>query len=212
MNLVDSLEQALEGRGVSARQFQQLCARLLAYGVLARDEGGSEALLYDQAERIQNTLADYFAIAGLRLVFDQTGATLRLYPPGAEICGLPADEEVEPLDRLRRRFDADFIATAIALAALYQQAALQGQLTDAGEALVEVSSLNLFLTTQMHRAPAPSKGVRTEIYQELRRQRVLRLPSSDDLEADDASFAIRRSILGFVTPAALDALQQGPPA
>ena len=209
MSLVDSLETALEGRGVSPRQFQQLCARLLAYGVLARDEGGNEALLYDQAERIQNTLTDYFAIAGLTLVFDHSSATLRLYPPGAEIPGLPADEDVEPLDRLRRRFDADFIATAIALAALYQQAALQGQLTDAGEALVEVSALNLFLTTQMHRTPAQHKGARIEIYKELQRQRVLRLPASDELEADDTSFAIRRSILGFVTPAALDALTAG---
>ena len=210
MSFDEVLQEALQGRGVDARQFQQLCARLMAYGVLARDEGGAEAVLYDQAERVVRALTDYFALSGLKLIHDSVGANLRLYPPGAEIPGLPADEDIEPLDRLRRRFDADFAAAAIALAALYHQAAFQGQLTDAGEALVEISALNIFLATQMHRPQVPAKGARKEIYDELRRQRLVRLPADDDIESADATIAVRRHILGFVTQGALDVVLQGP--
>ena len=48
----------------SMDRFRELVVRLMAYGVVVRDEDGTEQALYDDSRRVEKLLSDYFSVAG----------------------------------------------------------------------------------------------------------------------------------------------------
>ena len=66
MSLTTELREHLAIANLSMDRFRELVTRLLSYGVLVRDEDRTEQMLYDDARRIEATLAGYLEIAGFR--------------------------------------------------------------------------------------------------------------------------------------------------
>jgi len=198
--LSSTLNDALTLNHLDAERFRDIVGRLYAAGIIVRDEDGVEQRLYDDMRRIEPLLHDYFGLAGFRLVHDIKGEFFRLYAPGADVPGLPADE-LEPVLGLRARLGADFVAAALALRFQYQQGLAEAgrRLTDDGEVLVTFEEVSATLQTQLKRTLPGSTVERLRLLADLRRHRLIRMAASFLIDDEDALLAIRPTILGIIS-------------
>ncbi len=119
--LRDYLEERLDKAGVSLDEYQELCLRLLSYGVLCRDESQIEQQLYDRYVRVPELVDDYLGMVGIRLFHDRRFAYVRLYPPGARVQGMDDAENRAFSTGLRAPLRTDEVALLLVIAAPYQQ-------------------------------------------------------------------------------------------
>src|SRR5690554_1706926 len=89
----EALQARLAERGVSSAEFSDLMIRLLDRGVLCRDESKREAELYDRFLQVRELVEDYLAVLRIRLLHEPRFNLLRVFPPGAEVPGLPDTED-----------------------------------------------------------------------------------------------------------------------
>lgn len=206
MKLLDSIESSLEKQNLKLERFQEIASRLLAWGMIVRDEDGVEQRLYDDARRIEELLSDYFSLAGFRLLHDIKNEFFRLYAPGAQIPGV-ADDEFEPQPSLRSKLSADFVASALTLRFLFQQGLAEGggRLTDSGEVLIRFEELAATQQTQLKRPIPETSGERDKLIKDLKRHRLIHIGASFSFEDEDAYIAIRPTILGIISEDALAA-------
>lgn len=204
MNISTVVREQLSVANMKNERFREIITRLLAYGVIVRDEDRIEQLLYDDARRVEAMLEEYFDVAGLLLHHDATNQFYRLYAPGAIVDGLPEDI-YEPVPSLRARVSTDFVAAALALRFIYQNKLNNGDIQPQGEALIGFEELAITLQTQLKR-PLPTTLIeKKSLLAELRRHRLLSFSSSFSIEDEDALLAIRPTILGIVSNDALTA-------
>lgn len=212
MTLTQPLTEQLGLAGLSLERFREIVTRLFAYGIVLRDEDGVEQRLYDDARRIDALLAEYFGLAGFRLVHDLKGEFFRLYAPGAPVPGHDEDG-VEPVPSLRARITPDFVAAALALRFLYQQGLMEGgsRLTDRGEVMIQFEELAATLQTQLKRPLPESVVERDRLLKELKRHRLIHFAASFSMTDEEAFIAIRPVILGIVSEDALAGALDGDP-
>lgn len=204
-----ALEQ-LNLTGLKLDRFRDVVTRLFAYGIVVRDEGGVEALYYDDALRMEKLLSEYFSLAGFFLHHDTKAEFFRLYAPGAEALGI-TPEGGEPLPSLRAKLSPDFVAAALALRFLYQKGLLDGgaHLTDEAEVLIRFEELAATLQAQLKRPLPESIGDKERLLRELRRHRLIRLSATFSISDEDALIAIRQTILGIISEDALASALEG---
>ena len=204
MNLIDDISTKLEKHNLKLERFKEITSRLLAWGVIVRDEDGVEQRLYDDARRIEELLSDYFSLAGFRLMHDLKNEFFRLYAPGAQIPGV-ADDEFEPQPSLRSKLSADFVSAALTLRFLFQQGLAEGggRLTDSGEVLIRFEELAATQQTQLKRLLPETAGEREKLIKDLKRHRLIHIGASFSFEDEDAYIAIRPTILGIISEDAL---------
>jgi Domain of unknown function (DUF4194) len=204
MNISSVVREQLSVANMKNERFREIITRLLAYGVIVRDEDRIEQLLYDDARRVEAMLEEYFDVAGLLLHHDATNQFYRLYAPGAVVDGLPEDI-YESVPSLRARVSTDFVAAALALRFIYQNKLNNGDIQPQGEALIGFEELAITLQTQLKRPLPTSLSDKKLLLAELRRHRLLSFSSSFSIEDEDALLAIRPTILGIVSNDALTA-------
>ncbi|MGZ5052798.1 MAG: DUF4194 domain-containing protein [Methylobacter sp.] len=199
MTLTQTLLDRLEPENIKLKRFQEIAARLFALGIIVRDEDGVEQRCYDDACRIEDSLSEYFALSGFRLVHDQQNEFFRLYAPGAQIPGL-ADDDLDPAPSLRTRLSADFVAAALALRFLYQQGLVEGggRLSDDGDVLVRFEELAATLQVQIKRPLPDNLGERDRLLKDLKRHRLIQYGALFSMQDEDALIAIRPTILGII--------------
>lgn len=210
MTLTTAALEQLNLTGLKLDRFREVVTRLFAYGIVVRDEGGVEALYYDDARRMETLLSEYFNLAGFFLHHDTKSEFFRLYAPGAEAPGI-TPEGGEPLPSLRAKLSPDFVAAALALRFLYQKGLLDGgaHLTDEGEVLIRFEELAATLQAQLKRPLPESAGDKDRLLRELRRHRLIRLSSTFSMSDEDALIAIRQTILGIISEDALASALEG---
>lgn len=204
MSLTTELRERLADANLTMERFREIATRLLAYGVMVRDEDRTEQLLYDDARRIESALAEYFEVIGLMLHHDINAQFFRLYAPGAVVDGVPADD-LSPVPSLRAHLSSDFVAAAIALRFLYQEKLNQGLIDAQAEVLVSFEDLAIALRTQIKRELPANKEERMGLLRELKRHRLIHYMSTFSIDDEDAYLAIRPTILGIVSNEALAA-------
>jgi len=189
---------------IKPERFRELVARLLAYGIVVRDEDKTEQQFYDDARRVESLLDEYFDVAGFLLHHDTNNQFFRLYPPGAIVDGL-AEDVYEPVPSLRARVSTDFVAAALALRFLYQNKLNNGDIQPQGDALIGFEELAVTLQTQLKRPLPSSTTDKLALLSELRRHRLLGYSSTFSITDEDALLSIRPTILGVVSNEALSA-------
>ncbi|MDP2180079.1 DUF4194 domain-containing protein [Methylicorpusculum sp.] len=199
MTLTQILLDRLEPENLKLQRFQEITARLFAWGIIVRDEDGVEQRYYDDACRIENLLTEYFALAGFRLIHDLQNEFFRLYAPGAQIPGL-AEDDNDPAPSLRARLSADFVAAALALRFLYQQGLAEGggRLSDDGEVLIRFEELATTQQIQIKRPLPDNLGDRDRLLKDLKRHRLIQYGALFSMHDEDALIAIRPTILGII--------------
>lgn len=169
-----------------------------------------EQRLYDDAHRIEAVLMDYFQAGGFQLYHDVPGQFFRLYAPGASIPGLPEDG-LDPVPALRAKVTPDFVAAALALRFLYQQALNEGgsKLSNEGDVLIYFEELATTLQTQLHRNLPETLGDRDRLLKDLKRYRLIQFNAGFSATDEEAMIAIRSTILGLISEDALAAALEG---
>lgn len=204
MTISTVVREQLAVANLKSDRFREIITRLLAYGVILREEDRIEQLLYDDARRVQTLLEEYFDVAGLLLLHDVTNQFYRLYAPGAVVDGAPEDIH-EPVPSLRARVSPDFVAATLALRFIYQNKLNNGDIQPQGEALIGLEELAITLQTQLKRALPATLSDKKALLAELRRHRLLSFAPGFSVEDEDALLAIRPTILGIVSHDALTA-------
>lgn len=204
MNLSSLIREQLAVANLRPERFREIIARLLAYGVLLRDEDRTEQLLYDDLRRIESLVTEYFEVAGLMLHHDTTNQYFRLYAPGAQVDGVQPEPH-PPVPSLRARVSADFVAAALALRFIYQNKFNSGDIQPQGEVLVGFEEVAATLQTQLKRPLPAGIGEKMTLLAELRRHRLVRVAPNFSIADEDALIAIRPTILGVVSNDALAA-------
>lgn len=202
MSSAFDFSEQLARTSITMERFRELAARLLAYGVLVRDEDRTEQVMYDEARQVEDLLADYFSVVGMHLHHNANAQFFRLYAPGAVADGI-ADDAPVSAPSLKARVSVDFVAAAIALRFLYQEKLSQGLIDAQGEALISFEDLALTLQTQLKRQLPERDTERMALLAELKRHRILRYASTFSIRDADAYLAIRPLILGVVSDSAL---------
>lgn len=204
MNISTVVREQLSVANMKNERFREIITRLLAYGIIVRDEDRIEQLLYDDARCVETMLEEYFDVAGLLLHHDATNQFYRLYAPGAVVDSLPEDI-YESIPSLRARVTTDFVAAALALRFIYQNKLNNGDIQAQGEVLIGIEELAVTLQTQLKRPLPASLSEKKSLLAELRRHRLLSFSSSFSIDDEDALLAIRPTILGIVSNEALTA-------
>jgi len=204
MNLLTHIHEQLALANLKQDRFREIINRLMAYGVMVRDEDRVEQLLYDDARRVESLLEDYFDVAGFRLHHDSTNQFYRLYVAGAVVDGVPEDT-LEPTPSLRARVSPDFVAMALSLRFLYQNKLNSGDIQPQGEALVSFEEIAATMQTQLKRPLPTGMGDKMVLLAELKRHRLLSYTAEFSIADEDALLAIRPTILGIVSNDALSA-------
>lgn len=212
--LTDLIAAQLKLHNLTLERFQEIVARLMAWGIIVRAEDGAEQRAYDDARRIEDILTEYLAIGGFHLLHDHKVEFFRLYAPGAAIPGQPADESVEPMPALRAKLSPDFVAAALALRFLYQQGLTSGgsRLADTGDVLIGFEDLASTLLSQLKR-PLPDGIVeRKNLLVELKRHRLITFNTNFSPTDEESIIAIRPTILTIVGEEALAAVLDDEPS
>jgi hypothetical protein len=202
MNISNLVREQLGVANIKPERFREILTRLLANGVIVRDEDKTEQLLYDDIRRVETLLEDYLDVAGFLLHHDGTNQFYRLYAPGAIVDGLPEDL-YDPVPALRARVSPDFVAAALALRFLYQNKLNNGDLQPQGDALINFEELAATMLTQLKRPLPSTGGEKLALLAELRRHRIITYNSAFSIGDEDALLAIRATILGIVSNDAL---------
>lgn len=204
MSLLAHIDERLSVANIDRQRLREILSRLMAYGVIVRDEDRVEQALYDDARRIESLLEEYFDVAGFRLHHDRNNQFYRLYVAGAVVDGLPEDT-LDPVPSLRARVSADFVALALALRFLYQNKLNAGDIQPSGEALVSFEDIAATLQAQLKRPLPNNLGDKLALLAELKRHRLLAYSAEFSVTDEDALLAIRPTILGIVSNEALSA-------
>jgi hypothetical protein len=209
--MTEYLTERLEKAGLTLGEYQELCLRLLNYGVLCRDESNIEQQLYDRYVRIPELVDDYLRIVGIQVFHDRRFAYVRLYPPGTQVPGMDDAEENSFASGLRARLRQDEVALLLVLRQLYDKALREGQLDDGGFVTESIESIGIAIRNQLRRSLPEKSTERKRVFERLRKLRLIQYRQEQDLDTGEAGLKIHPMIVAFVTEDALVALNDALP-
>jgi hypothetical protein len=206
--LTDTLIQHLEKSGISWEEYQELCLRLLNFGVLCRDESQIEQQLYDRYLRISDLVDEYLAVVGIQVFHDRRFAYLRLYPPGAQVPGMDDAPDNAFSSGLRTRLKQDEVALLLVLRQQYDKALREGQVDDAGFVTESIESIGIAMRNFLGRSLPEKLTDRKRVFERLRKLRLIKYRHEDDLVTSEAGLKIHPMIVAFVSEDAIAALDE----
>jgi hypothetical protein len=206
--LTDTLIQHLEKSGISWEEYQELCLRLLNFGVLCRDESQIEQQLYDRYLRVSELVDEYLAVVGIQVFHDRRFAYLRLYPPGAQVPGMDDAPDNAFSSGLRTRLKQDEVALLLVLRQQYDKALREGQVDDAGFVTESIESIGIAMRNLLGRSLPEKLTDRKRVFERLRKLRLIKYRHEDDLVIGEAGLKIHPMIVAFVSEDAIAALDE----
>jgi hypothetical protein len=209
--LTDYLTEKLDKAGVTLPEYQELCLRLLNFGVLCRDESQIEQQLYDRYLRIAEWVNEYLFIVGVQVFHDKRFAYVRLYPPGARVPGMDDAEESSFSSGLRARLKQNEVALLLVLRQQYDNGLREGKIDDAGFVTESIESIGIAMRNLLGRSLPEKMTDRKQVFERLRKLRLIKYRQEDDLGISEAGVKIHPMIVAFVTDEALAALDASLP-
>ena len=204
--MLNHIETALEKEGVQLREFSELMIRLTDYGVICRDESQVEQTLYDRYLRVEELVAEYLSVMGIRIQHDKRFQFVRLYPPGAQVPGME-DETDQPFNGgMRVRLNQNEVALVLVLRSQYDKALREGQVDEQGCVLVSLESLSIALKNLLSRSLPEQLTERKNLFRRLRQLRLIQLANEDALESAEFWLKIRPMIISYVSDDVLSTL------
>jgi Domain of unknown function (DUF4194) len=204
-----ALEEALAQCRLTRNEFSELLVRLLDYGVICRDESNVETLLYDRFQRCEALIREWIAPLGLRLQHDSRFQFIRVYPPGAEVPGMP-DQEEPHHGGFRARLTQQEVAAILVLRVEYDKSLREGQVDDQGCVALTLEALELGMRNLL-KMSLPDKHVeRKQLLKKLRQLRLIQFQGDESDVVVDILLRVRPTIAQFVSESALEQLLSQP--
>ncbi len=202
-----SLQTQLEREGLSLPDFTELVVRLLDYGVICREESHIEQALYDRFMRLEVLVVDYLSIMNIRLLHDRQFHFVRAFPPGADIPGLPEEQDSPIASGLRSRLSQHEVALVLVLRTQYDKALREGEVDDNGCVMVNFEVLSIALRNLLGRTLPENLTERRQLFRRLRQLRLIQFNQEDEMDAGNAWIRIRPLIVSFVSDDVLSSIQ-----
>ena len=202
----DLFAEQLEKKNYRLEEFSELLIRLLDYGVLCRDESQVEEQLYDRFLQLKDLVEDYLQLIGIRLQHDERFHFVRIYPPGAQVPGLP-DEVQQPFNSgFRQRLSQQDVAVILVLRAEYDKSLREGQMDENGCVMLALEALSIGMRNLLNRSLPETLTERNRLLSRLKQLRLIHFKMDEDEEQDDCWLKIRPTITRFVSEEALSVL------
>lgn len=201
------LEEQLKSTGVGRSEFSELLVRLLDYGVISREESQIEASLYDRYLLCAELVEDYLSVIGTRIQHDRRFAFIRLFPPGAEVPGLPDENDAPFNSGFRIRPTQQEVAAILVLRTEYEKSLREGQVDEKGRAMISLEGLAIAMNNLLKRSLPEAQGERRQLFRRLRQLRLVQYNSEDDMDSEESWLSIQPSITSFVTDEVLRSLE-----
>jgi hypothetical protein len=193
------IEQKLEKQGLDRGELSELLIRLLDYGVICRDESQIEQQLYDRYCRLEEIVADYLELLGVRVQHDKRFQFIRLYPPGAQITGVQDEPNAIQSTGLRLRLNQNEVALILVLRAQYDKALREGQVDEQGCVMVSLESLSIAMKNLLKRTLPDNITERKQLFRRLKQLRLIQIANEDHLDDGDMWMRIRPMIMSYVS-------------
>lgn len=200
-----ALEEALAECRLSRSEFSELLVRLLDYGVICRDESNVETLLYDRFQRCEQLVREWLSPLGLRLQHDSRFQFIRVYPPGAEVPGMP-DQEEPHHGGFRARLTQQEVAAILVLRVEYDKSLREGQVDDQGCVALSLEALELGLRNLLKMSLPDKLAERKQLLKKLRQLRLIQFAGEDSEAVAETLLRVRPTIAQFVSETALQQL------
>ncbi|WP_420590483.1 DUF4194 domain-containing protein [Bacterioplanoides sp.] len=203
--MLQAIDKDLEKEGLSQRDFSELLVRLLDYGVICRDESQVEQQLYDRYLRLEELVADYLTVLGIRIQHDRRFQFVRLYPPGAQVPGM--EEDPQPGNQaFRTRLTQNEVALTLVLRAQYDKALREGLVDEQGCVMVSLESLSIAMKNLLKRALPDNLTERKQLFRRLKQLRLVQISNEDQLTDGDMWLRVRPMIMSYVSDQVLSEL------
>jgi len=207
--MLQSIEKELEKEGLSQREFSELLVRLLDYGVVCRDESQIEQQLYDRYLRLEELVADYLSLLGVRIQHDRRFQFVRLYPPGAQVPGMVDDEtQQHSAQAFRTRLNQNEVALILVLRAQYDKALREGMVDEQGCIMVSLEALSIAMKNLLKRTLPENLTERKALFRRLKQLRLVQISNEDNLTDGDMWLRIRPMIMSYVSDQVLSELME----
>jgi hypothetical protein len=193
------IEQKLEKQGLDRGELSELLIRLLDYGVICRDESQIEQQLYDRYCRLEEIVADYLELLGVRVQHDKRFQFIRLYPPGAQIPGVQDEPNAIQSIGLRLRLNQNEVALILVLRAQYDKTLREGQVDEQGCVMVSLESLSIAMKNLLKRTLPDNITERKQLFRRLKQLRLIQIANEDHLDDGDMWMRIRPMIMSYVS-------------
>ncbi|MDO3386545.1 DUF4194 domain-containing protein [Gilvimarinus sp. SDUM040013] len=203
------INEALASVQVTRQEFSELMIRLLDYGVLCRDESQTEAMLYDRYVQCAALVEEYLAVLNVRVQHDRQFFFVRIFPPGANVPGVPDDDSSPFNHGFRVRPSQHEVAVILVLRAEYQKSLREGQVDEKGRAMLSLEGLAIAMNNLLKRQLPEGLVERKQIFRRLKQLRLIQYQLEDDLDSDESWISIQPSITSFVGEEVLQALVEG---
>ncbi|MCQ3830597.1 DUF4194 domain-containing protein [Microbulbifer elongatus] len=197
-----ALEEALAQCKLTRNEFSELLVRLLDYGVICRDESNVETVLYDRFQRCEPLIREWIAPLGLRLQHDSRFQFIRVYPPGAEVPGMP-DQEEPHHGGFRARLSQQEVAAILVLRVEYDKSLREGQVDDQGCVALTLEALELGLRNLLKMSLPDKLAERKQLLKKLRQLRLIQFNGEDSEAVAETLLRVRPTIAQFVSESAL---------
>jgi hypothetical protein len=197
--MLQFIEHKLEKQGLDRRDLSELLIRLLDYGVICRDESQVEQQLYDRYLRLEDIVADYLELLGVRVQHDKRFQFIRLYPPGAQIPGVQDEQGAIQSPGLRMRLNQNEVALILVLRAQYDKALREGQVDEQGCVMVSLESLSIAIKNLLKRSLPENMTERKQLFRRLKQLRLIQIANEDRLDDGDMWMRIRPMIMSYVS-------------
>jgi hypothetical protein len=172
---------------------------VLDYGVICRDESQVEQQLYDRYLRLEEIVADYLELIGVRVQHDKRFQFIRLYPPGAQIPGVQDEQDAIQSPGLRMRLNQNEVALILVLRAQYDKALREGQVDEQGCVMVSLESLSIAIKNLLKRTLPENITERKQLFRRLKQLRLIQIANEDRLDDGDMWLRIRPMIMSYVS-------------
>lgn len=203
--MLQAIDKDLEKEGLSQRDFSELLVRLLDYGVICRDESQVEQQLYDRYLRLEELVADYLTVLGIRIQHDRRFQFVRLYPPGAQVPGM--EEDAQPGNQaFRTRLTQNEVALTLVLRAQYDKALREGLVDEQGCVMVSLESLSIAMKNLLKRALPDNLTERKQLFRRLKQLRLVQISNEEQLTDGDMWLRVRPMIMSYVSDQVLSEL------
>ncbi|GAA5526061.1 hypothetical protein Maes01_02650 [Microbulbifer aestuariivivens] len=202
-----ALEEALEQCQVTRGEFSELLVRLMDYGVICRDESQIEATLYDRFQRCEALIREWLSPLGLRLQHDSRFQFIRVYPPGAEVPGMP-DQEEPHHGGFRARLSQQEVAAILVLRVEYDKALREGQVDDSGCVTLSLEALELGLRNLLKMSLPDRMAERRTLLKKLRQLRLVQFAGDETEALEEIWLRVRPTIAHFVSESVLQQLME----
>ena len=203
----ESPKAPLAEKGLTLQEYSELMIRLLDYGVLCRDENNIEQKMYDRYLRIEPLVVDFLTLLGMRVEHNVRFGFVRIYPPGAEVPGLPDDEHAPFNSGFRQRLNQYEAALAIILRVEYGKQLREGKVDEQGAVLANMEAIAIAFHNLLKKSLPENITERRSLFRKLRQLRVLHYQGEEDLDSLEGWVKIRPLIMSFVADSALQALE-----